>query len=145
MLGFLSRPQDLYSVLRRARVLLYPSYADSFSITVLEALCLGVPVVAYDIDALRMIWAGRKGVYTVPTGDPEALARECARILTTSDSDGIRRELAGQSAALLDEYAWDRVVQWERAFYEWNGNGGSHIVPNGGGVKQVGAREVTVA
>jgi len=133
MLGFLSSPRDLYSVVRRARVLLYPSYADSFSITVLEALCLGVSVVAYDIDALRMIWGGRKGVHRVPIGDVRALATETARILSTSDSDEVREDLRRQSSALLEEYAWDRVVRWERAFYEWDGNGGSVEVPFEGG------------
>ena len=53
---------DLYRMIRRSKILLYPSYVDAFSITVLESLCLGVPVVAYNIDAMRMIWSLRKAV-----------------------------------------------------------------------------------
>ena len=44
--GWLSK-EELYGLLSRAKVLLYPSHSDSFSIVVLESLACGTPVVAY--------------------------------------------------------------------------------------------------
>src|SRR5437879_12682196 len=73
MLRWLSR-EDLYATIRRSKLLLYPSYVDAFSITVLESRCLGVPVLAYAIAALRTVWAARKGGYLSPVGNPTASA-----------------------------------------------------------------------
>ena len=120
---YLSR-RDLIETWRRSRVLLYPSYVDAFSITVLESLCLGVPIVAYGIDALRMIWGQRTGVSLAPVGDPEALAGLCARLEADGHLERVREAMHGQAAELRREYTWERAVACEREFYEghWAAN-----------------------
>jgi glycosyltransferase involved in cell wall biosynthesis len=55
-------------------VLIYPSYRDSFSLTVLEALALGLKVVAYDIPAIRYIYSRSNMVYVARRGDISSLA-----------------------------------------------------------------------
>ena len=52
-LGILT-DDELYSELSRSKLMLYPSHSDSFSISVLQALFLHVPVVAYDIPGLSL-------------------------------------------------------------------------------------------
>jgi len=117
MLRWLSR-EDLYATIRRSKLLLYPSYVDAFSITVLESLCLGVPVLAYAIDALRMIWAARKGVYLSPVGNPTAFAARYAELERTQALSSIRKETARQVEVLEREFTWERAVKQERAFLE---------------------------
>ena len=115
-------PQDeLYSTMRSSRMILYPSYVDAFSITVLESLALGVPVVAYAIDALEMIWGSRRGVFLSPVGEPAAIARLCASIVSDSRVDEARKEAGRQAEALSQEYTWERAVLHEREFYENEG------------------------
>jgi len=117
MLGWQSQ-DGLYATIRASKALLYPSYVDAFSITVLETLCLGVPVVAYDIDALRMIWGSRKGVFLAPLGRPDALAKRYAGLDRDAGLEAARERAQDQSSDLLREYTWDRVVRYEREFYE---------------------------
>src|SRR2546422_141120 len=117
MLRWLSR-ENLYATIRRSKLLLYPSYVDAFSITVLESLCLGVPVLAYAIDALRMIWAARKGVYLSPVGNPTAFAARYAELERTGALSSIRKETARQVEVLEREFTWERAVKQERAFLE---------------------------
>ena len=50
-LGVLS-DDELYKELSRSKLMIYPSHSDSFSISVLQALFLHVPVVAYSIPGL---------------------------------------------------------------------------------------------
>jgi glycosyltransferase involved in cell wall biosynthesis len=50
-------------------VLIYPSYRDAFPFTVLEALALGLGVVAYDIPAIRYIYTRSNMVHVVKKGD----------------------------------------------------------------------------
>jgi len=123
MLGWLSQ-EDLYKTMRRSRALLYPSYVDAFSITVLESLCLGVPIVAYGIDALRMIWSSRSGVFLSRVGDPAALADVYARLEGEGGFQEARHTMRSQIADLLKEYTWERAVRFERDFYESRAVGG---------------------
>lgn len=117
MLGWRSR-ERLYETIRESKALLYPSYVDAFSSTVLESLCLRVHVVAYGIDALRTIWAYRKGVFLSPVGDPEAFARRYANIDSDSRLESAREQAGNQTAEFLQEYTWERAVRYERDFYE---------------------------
>lgn len=128
MLRWLSRA-DLYRTIRRSRALLYPSYVDAFSITVLESLCLGVPVVAYAIDALEMIWGSRTGVFLSAVGDPKGIAERCAALITTGQLDEARRRMPEQSRRLLKEYTWPEVVRWERRFLDRVPAGDGGTVP----------------
>ena len=109
---------DLYRTLRRSRVLLYPSYVDGFSLTILESLCLGVPVVAYNIDAVEMIWRRRQGVFSAPTGDANALGELASEIQKYARFEHTQQEAQRQSRVLLDTYRWEKVVLDERQFYE---------------------------
>lgn len=117
MLRYLSQ-KELYATISRSRALLYPSYVDAFSITVLESLCLGVPVVAYRIDALRMLWGDRQGVFLSRVGDPGRLADLYAEIEGDGRLDSARAVMRAQSRKLLDEYTWPRAVAYEREFYD---------------------------
>lgn len=72
-LGYLEREKLLERVARFS-VLAYPSYRDSFSLTVLESLAMGLRVVAYDIPALHYIYRGSRNVKLVPAGDVKQLA-----------------------------------------------------------------------
>lgn len=109
---------DLFRTVCRSKLLLYPSYVDGFSLTVLESLSLGVPVVAYDIDAMRMIWSRWKAVVRSPVGNPQALAEAAARVLEDAHLADARKSARTQSRQLLDEYTWQKVVADEREFYE---------------------------
>ena len=72
-LGYLDRKR-LFETITRFSTLAYPSYRDSFSMTVLESLAMGLKVVAYDIPALRYIYNECRNVTLVPTGDFKQLA-----------------------------------------------------------------------
>lgn len=73
-LGFLDR-KKLFFIASRCKILAYPSYRDSFSITVLEALFMKLRVVAYDIIALRYIYSISSNVNLVPVKDYKYFAK----------------------------------------------------------------------
>jgi glycosyltransferase involved in cell wall biosynthesis len=81
LLGYMRRDHDYWSLRRKAKLTIYPSHVDSFSYTVLESLLLGVPVVAYNIPALRLNYSGVEGLYLVEEGDIEALASKVLEVL----------------------------------------------------------------
>jgi glycosyltransferase involved in cell wall biosynthesis len=69
---FLGMRDDVPAMLSLADVLVQPSHADAMPLSVLEAMAVGVPVVATAVGDVPSMLAGRAGV-TVPAEDRAAL------------------------------------------------------------------------
>ncbi len=79
--------RDLYETIARAKVLLYPSHSDSFSLVILQSLAAGTPVVAYDIPGPRSVFSGLPAVKFVKEFDWKAMADEAVKIMRMRDED----------------------------------------------------------
>ena len=113
------RKEDLVA---RSAVVLHTSFAESFGLSVLEAMAAAKPVVAADVDGPRlMIESGVDGVL-VPAGDSAGFAEAVAALL----DDPARREAMGERAARAAarfpvtatvrgiQDVWDRVLATRR-------------------------------
>lgn len=89
-------------------VLVLPSEAEGFGLVLIEAMAVGVPVVATDAPGIRdVVTHGVTGLL-VPVGRPDALATAIDRVLS---DDVLRASLT--SAALADvrqRFTWDGVL-----------------------------------
>ena len=70
---------EKFRLLRRAGVLVAPSRFEGFGYPAVEALCVGTPVVAYDLPVVREATDGL--AVTSAAGDPVALRRAAAGLL----------------------------------------------------------------
>ncbi len=68
--------------MRRARALVFPSIYEGFGLPPLEAMALGVPVVAVQAGAIPEVVA--ESALLVPDGSPESLAKGIQTILSDS-------------------------------------------------------------
>lgn len=87
MPGFVKNP---YQYLARATVFAFPSYSEGLPLAVVEAMALGTPIVAYDIDAIREV-CGPDCARVVATGAVEKLAEALLSLLRSKEE---REELA---------------------------------------------------
>ncbi|MCW4028476.1 MAG: glycosyltransferase family 4 protein [Candidatus Bathyarchaeota archaeon] len=110
--GFIDK-QTLFSYLKSAKVLIYPSLYDSFSLVVLEALTAGTPVVAYDIAAMRLNFPG--AVKRVPVGNWKIMAQEAQRLLHDAS---LRHSASEKGLALAAKFSWDSVAREEHQAYD---------------------------
>jgi len=99
---------ELYGLLSRAKVLLYPSHSDSFSIVVLESLACGTPVVAYDIPGPRSVYGDLPAVRFVKEFDRRAMAEEAVSLAMLGDDE--------YSAVVRDE----RVLSFLKEHSSWD-------------------------
>ena len=90
--------QRLY---REASMLVLPSLDEGFGIPALEAMTLGVPVVASNRGALPEV-VGGSGILVDPE-DAEALAAGIGRVL---DSALLRRQMADEGVARAAQFTW---------------------------------------
>ena len=121
--GFL--PQRLaIPVVRAADLMAVTSRHEAGPVAMLEAAALGVPTIGTPVGHV-LDWAPEAAVM-VPAGDPEALARGIARLLT---DDQMRLEIArrAQQAAVRENADWT-AARFEELYSEVV----SHGKPTGG-------------
>jgi glycosyltransferase involved in cell wall biosynthesis len=96
--------RELAGVLGKCDVLVLPSFFEGFGLVLLEALAMGMPIIATDATAAPdLITDGVEGCI-VPVGDSVALAGAMQRLIES------RAELPRMSAAArgtAEQYSWD--------------------------------------
>jgi glycosyltransferase involved in cell wall biosynthesis len=92
---------------RNADILVHPSRWESFGITLIEAMSLGLPVVASDVAAIpELIHDGKNGLL-VPPGDVDRLASAIRSLIDRKD---IRLEMGARSQELASKLNdWDET------------------------------------
>ena len=83
-LGFVSE-EEKHEIVAKAKVLIYPSHSDWFSLVILESLALGTPVVAYDIPGPKSVFSDSPGVLFVKEFDVRGFALMVAHVLENHD------------------------------------------------------------
>ena len=96
---------DRAALLRGAAVLAFPSKYEGFGLPPLEAMSVGVPVVASDAGSLPEVLGG--GAVLTPAGDAPALADALAAALS---DEGLRARLVAAGHAQVARYSWDRCA-----------------------------------
>jgi glycosyltransferase involved in cell wall biosynthesis len=85
---FLGHRDDVPDLLAAADVLAVASGVEGMPGAVLEAMALGVPVVAFDIPTVAEVVEPDRSGLLVPAGDPAALAAAIERVLADPDLAG---------------------------------------------------------
>src|SRR5262245_1913955 len=112
-LGYLSDPRPLYEA---ADLFALSSLREGLPNVVLEAMALGVPVVATRIAGVpRLIRDGQTGVLVEP-GSVDALAMGLARVL--GDADGRADMASAGRRTVVDDYSFVARMRKVRAVYD---------------------------
>ena len=103
-LGYIDpdKRRDLYA---GARLLIQPSFEEGFGLPVLEAMTVGVPVVAARVGALPEV--GGDAVRLVDPMDPESIATEIERLL---DDAAVAASCVTRGFVRAARYTWDRTA-----------------------------------
>ncbi|OFV81375.1 MAG: hypothetical protein A2Y78_10570 [Acidobacteria bacterium RBG_13_68_16] len=78
---FWGHVEDVLALMRRMAVLVLPSLTEAFPVVLLEAMSLGVPVIATDVAGVPEIITDEETGLLVPPGDVDALTRATDRLL----------------------------------------------------------------
>ena len=112
-LGYVA-DDDVPALLRRARVVVYPSLEEGFGLPALEALACGAPLVTTSGTPMAEV-AGDAALLAAP-GDPPALAAAIARSISElATSEQARRR--SQGLAIAAGYTWEACAEGHMAAY----------------------------
>ncbi len=103
--------KDVYSLIKAAKVAVFPSAREGFGIAVLEALACGLPVIttsAPDNVAQHLVARSSRGVVCEPTA--AAIADSLRDVLADGDLSAGACGDAERADAWLAEYSWDAMA-----------------------------------
>ncbi len=100
--------QEKLGIMKASKVLLFPSYYESFGIVALEAMACGLPVVCYDLPPLRSLLP--RGLTRVALGDTRAFAQETVGILS---DDSRRGGLGEEGRKFAESCDWSAIARTE--------------------------------
>lgn len=107
-LGYVNN-EAKYEIYRSARVHVHPTVFDNNGMVAAEALCSGLPVVMYDLPALRHVYT--TGCVKIPFGDQKAFAAEVVQLLSDADHYASVAPTAEQIADLRNHWDWPTRVE----------------------------------
>lgn len=105
-----SSEEEKFETLSRAKALVLPSHQEAFSVTTLEALAVGTPVIAYDLPSLTSLYKF-KPVFFVREFDIASMANKAKEIIKLNNKS-IENMFSDEK---LEEFlklhsSWDNVA-----------------------------------
>jgi len=98
--------ESMYHLMKASRVFILPSLFEGWGISVAEALACGLPVICYDIPALREVFSECDSVFFVKPGDVNMLTEVIMRVLECGDL----KKIARVSQEFVRRFDWGEVA-----------------------------------
>ncbi len=108
LVGVVYDLQKKFQLMCESRLFVLPSYEENWAIVIGEAMGAGLPVIAYGLSELKIVW--QDNFYAVPVGDTEHFAREIVRLLNSPAECSAIADKALKYVARLD---WSVIAEKE--------------------------------
>ena len=95
---------DKFLIIKQSKLLIFPSYYESFGIVICEAMACGLPVVAYDLPIYKEIYP--EGIIKAGIGNIEELANGVLDLLTNEKK---LRHLSKVALNVSKRFSWGRT------------------------------------
>ncbi len=82
---------DVMEIMAHAEMLVLPSKIEGLPGVILEAMCSGTPVIAYDVGGISEVVQTGKTGWLIPAGDEDAFVRGVKEILSLKDISPIKQ------------------------------------------------------
>ena len=106
---------DVPNYLSSANIYLLTSFNEGFSISLLEAMASGLPVISTPVGIAPNVHHKWNNGYLVPIKNPHAIYEA---VINMTENPDIRSMFSRNSIEKSKEYAWDRIVkQYEKEYY----------------------------
>jgi glycosyltransferase involved in cell wall biosynthesis len=100
--------EHIRSIYQSSDVLVCPSYSEGMPTVILEAMALGLPVVATDVGAVGLLVSDANGRLIEPGNAPE-LKQALMAVLTSTDRE--LQQMQQVSTEKAADFSWERVAR----------------------------------
>lgn len=105
----------LTSWYQTADAFLFPSVKEGWGLVAMEALAVGLPLIASDIPVFREYLVDGETAILVPPNDPHSLAAAMRELI---ENQSMRDRLAAAGPATVQRYTWAQAATAHRRIYE---------------------------
>jgi len=113
--SFLGFRRDVPELLTASDVFILTSRREGLPKAVMEAMAVGLPIIATDVRGNRdLVKSGENG-YLVPLGNAEQTAIAIERLI---DSEDLRRSMGGKSKELVKQYDLQNILKEMERIYD---------------------------
>lgn len=112
--GHIADRKEKIKKLAESKLFILPSYEENWAIVIGEALAAGLPVLAYNLKELKMVW---KNYFTsIPLGDTKTFANEIIKYLKkqTSTLSAIKK----RNRLFVRQFEWKKIADEEIKIFE---------------------------
>ncbi|MCK8517538.1 glycosyltransferase family 4 protein [Methanoculleus sp. 7T] len=107
---------DIPKYLASVNIYLLTSFREGFSMSLLEAMAFGLPVISTPVGIAQYILNGCNNGYLVPIRDPHAI---CEAVVKITENPEIKVMFSKNSAEKAKEYSWSKIIkQYEKGYYK---------------------------
>ena len=105
------RSEHVIDELRKSKLFCMSTNAEGMSNALIEAMCVGLPVVCTDVCGAKELLCEPESGLIVPVGDTEGLAKALRKVMS---DESFMQQMAERNLAKAEWFKQDRVVdQWE--------------------------------
>lgn len=100
--------RELYGLFAQSDIFVFSSLSETQGLSILEALCFGLPTISTDLPTIREMLDNMEIVVFTPPGDIREMTSHLEELISSID----RREcLAGRGKAMASEFSWEKTAQ----------------------------------
>jgi len=113
--SFLGFRRDVAELMASSDIFILPSRHEGLTRAIMEAMAVGLPIIATDVRGNRdLVKSGENG-YLVPLDDVEQTATAIERII---DSGDLRRSMGEKSKELVKQYDLKNIIPQMEEIYD---------------------------
>ena len=113
---FVGRKDDkeLLNYYKRSDIFVLPSEREGMPLVLLEAMAMGLPIVATNVTGTRDVVKNGKNGYLVPLGNVESFR---SALLKITSNKSTYKNLSQTSRKMADKYSWEKIsAQFEKLY-----------------------------
>ncbi|HLF60095.1 MAG TPA: MSMEG_0565 family glycosyltransferase [Acidimicrobiia bacterium] len=107
---------DLAKWYHTADAFLFPSVKEGWGLVAMEAMAVGLPLIASDIPVFREYLVDGESAILVPPGDHRGLAAAMRMVI---DDQSVRDRLSAAGRDVAQRFTWARAAADHRDVYQW--------------------------
>lgn len=106
------RSEHVIDELRKSKLFCMSTNAEGMSNALIEAMCVGLPVVSTDVCGAKELLCEPESGIIVPVGDAEALAKALRKVMS---DESLMQQMAERNLAKAEWFKQEKIVdQWEK-------------------------------
>lgn len=109
--GFIENKDDIFKILSKSKVLLFPSYEEGWGISLFESIMTKRPVVTYNLPIFKEIFKGK--LCTVPIGDTTEFSKKIINFIKKNKSISTQKYI-NNCYLIAKKFDWKNVYLQEK-------------------------------